>query len=70
VGLYAEEYDPVEKRMLGNFPQAFSHVALINSALNLMIGEQELRARRKPRRKIVRGQKARKAAKRKSHGAR
>ncbi len=70
VGLYAEEYDPVKKRMLGNFPQAFSHVALINSALNLMIGEQEQRARRKPRRKIVRGQKARKAAKRKSHGAR
>jgi GH15 family glucan-1,4-alpha-glucosidase len=32
VGLLAEEYDPVEKRMLGNFPQAFSHVALVNSA--------------------------------------
>jgi len=37
VGLFAEEYDPVAKRMLGNFPQAFSHVALINSALNLMM---------------------------------
>jgi GH15 family glucan-1,4-alpha-glucosidase len=36
VGLYAEEYDPDHKRMLGNFPQAFSHVALINSAINLM----------------------------------
>ena len=36
VGLYAEEYDPEAKRMLGNFPQAFSHVALINSAINLM----------------------------------
>jgi GH15 family glucan-1,4-alpha-glucosidase len=36
VGLYAEEYDPDDKRMLGNFPQAFSHVALINSAVNLM----------------------------------
>jgi GH15 family glucan-1,4-alpha-glucosidase len=36
VGLYAEEYDPVAKRMLGNFPQAFSHVALINTAMNLM----------------------------------
>ena len=36
VGLYAEEYDPVARRMLGNFPQAFSHVALINTALNLM----------------------------------
>jgi GH15 family glucan-1,4-alpha-glucosidase len=35
VGLLAEEYDPVEKRFLGNFPQAFSHVALINTARNL-----------------------------------
>lgn len=32
VGLLAEEYDPQEKRMLGNFPQAFSHVALVNTA--------------------------------------
>lgn len=35
VGLLSEEYDPTEKRMLGNFPQAFSHVALINTAHNL-----------------------------------
>ncbi len=35
VGLLAEEYDPVAKTMLGNFPQAFSHVALVNSALGL-----------------------------------
>jgi GH15 family glucan-1,4-alpha-glucosidase len=35
VGLLPEEYDPVAGRMLGNFPQAFSHVALINSAHNL-----------------------------------
>ncbi len=35
VGLFAEEYDPIARRMLGNFPQAFSHVGLINSALNL-----------------------------------
>jgi GH15 family glucan-1,4-alpha-glucosidase len=34
-GLLAEEFDPVTGRMLGNFPQAFSHVGLINSALNL-----------------------------------
>ena len=40
VGLFAEEYDPVAKTMLGNFPQAFSHVALINSALGLMMQEQ------------------------------
>jgi len=37
VGLYSEEYDPNERRMLGNFPQAFSHIALINTALNLMV---------------------------------
>jgi GH15 family glucan-1,4-alpha-glucosidase len=35
LGLLAEEYDPVARRQLGNFPQAFSHVGLINSARNL-----------------------------------
>lgn len=35
VGLMAEEYDPVSRRLLGNFPQAFSHVSLINTARNL-----------------------------------
>ena len=35
VGLLAEEYDPATKRQVGNFPQAFSHVSLINSALGL-----------------------------------
>ena len=35
VGLLAEEYDPRRRRMVGNFPQAFSHVALINTAYNL-----------------------------------
>jgi GH15 family glucan-1,4-alpha-glucosidase len=35
VGLLAEEYDPAKRCQLGNFPQAFSHLALINSALNL-----------------------------------
>jgi GH15 family glucan-1,4-alpha-glucosidase len=35
VGLLAEEYDPRTQRQLGNFPQAFSHLALINTALNL-----------------------------------
>ena len=41
VGLLAEQYEPTLARQLGNFPQAFSHVALINTAFNL--GE-----RRKP----------------------
>jgi GH15 family glucan-1,4-alpha-glucosidase len=35
VGLLAEEFDPRSGRMLGNFPQAYSHVGLINCALNL-----------------------------------
>jgi GH15 family glucan-1,4-alpha-glucosidase len=35
LGLLSEEYDPVSKRLVGNFPQAFSHLALINSAYNL-----------------------------------
>jgi GH15 family glucan-1,4-alpha-glucosidase len=35
VGLLAEEFDPLTGRMLGNFPQAYSHVGLINCALSL-----------------------------------
>ncbi|MCW5734640.1 MAG: glycoside hydrolase family 15 protein [Enhydrobacter sp.] len=35
LGLLAEEYDPRQRRQQGNFPQAFSHVALINTAFNL-----------------------------------
>ena len=36
VGLISEEYDPKAQRMLGNFPQAFTHVSLINTAQNLI----------------------------------
>jgi GH15 family glucan-1,4-alpha-glucosidase len=36
VGLLAEEYDPVAGRLLGNFPQAFTHLALVASAFNVM----------------------------------
>jgi GH15 family glucan-1,4-alpha-glucosidase len=39
VGLLSEEYDPVDKRQVGNFPQAFSHVSLVNSAINLSRAE-------------------------------
>jgi GH15 family glucan-1,4-alpha-glucosidase len=35
LGLLAEEYDPGGRRLVGNFPQAFSHVALVNTAMNL-----------------------------------
>jgi GH15 family glucan-1,4-alpha-glucosidase len=36
LGLISEEYDPIARRMLGNFPQAFTHMALVNSAFNLV----------------------------------
>jgi GH15 family glucan-1,4-alpha-glucosidase len=39
VGLLAEEYDPVAGRQLGNFPQAFSHIGLVHTALALYGGE-------------------------------
>ena len=35
VGLLSEEYDPQLGRLVGNFPQAFSHVALLNTAFSL-----------------------------------
>jgi GH15 family glucan-1,4-alpha-glucosidase len=56
VGLFAEEYDPDAKRQLGNFPQAFSHVALINTALNLMMHEESRHNGRKKKklRRVVR----------------
>jgi GH15 family glucan-1,4-alpha-glucosidase len=51
VGLLAEEYDPRLGRQLGNFPQAFSHVALVNTAFNLTRsqGPAEQRAARRHR---------------------
>jgi GH15 family glucan-1,4-alpha-glucosidase len=49
VGLLSEEYDPVGKRMLGNFPQAFSHVGMINTARNLSraVGPAQMRSEQK-----------------------
>ena len=43
VGLFAEEYDPRARRMLGNFPQALTHMALVNSARLLSIPENQAR---------------------------
>ncbi|MBA3233097.1 MAG: glycoside hydrolase family 15 protein [Propionibacteriales bacterium] len=40
VGLLSEEYDPHEKRMVGNFPQAFSHLALVSAAFALSQAEE------------------------------
>jgi GH15 family glucan-1,4-alpha-glucosidase len=43
VGLFAEEYDPHAKRMLGNFPQALTHMALVNTARLISMPEHEAR---------------------------
>jgi GH15 family glucan-1,4-alpha-glucosidase len=40
LGLLSEEYDPHAGRLVGNFPQAFTHVALVNSAFNLTRSEK------------------------------
>jgi GH15 family glucan-1,4-alpha-glucosidase len=48
VGLLSEEYDPRMGRLLGNFPQAFTHVALINSAFNLTRSEKPIEQRARP----------------------
>ena len=37
VGLLSEEYEPRSRRLLGNFPQAFSHLSLVNTAYNLAL---------------------------------
>ena len=49
VGLLSEEYDPRYRRLVGNFPQAFSHLALVNTASNLAQSEKpaEQRSERK-----------------------
>ena len=40
LGLLAEEYDSVARRQTGNFPQALTHIALINTAQNLTAAQQ------------------------------
>ena len=44
----AEEYDALARRRLGNFPQAFSHVAMVNSAMNLCECNKPLGSEQKP----------------------
>ena len=44
LGLLSEEYDVTERRLVGNFPQAFSHVGLVNSAYNLAATSHIVRA--------------------------
>lgn len=52
VGLLAEEYDTFSHRMAGNFPQAFSHVALINTAHNLARQEKPAEQRSGSKRQV------------------
>jgi GH15 family glucan-1,4-alpha-glucosidase len=49
VGLLAEEYDSAASRMLGNFPQGFSHLALVNTAFNLAAAEKPAEQRSESR---------------------
>lgn len=63
VGLFSEEYDSQNRRQLGNFPQAFTHLTLINTVLNLYVkegGPAHQRSLRHPR----------KSHKRRPHGTR
>jgi GH15 family glucan-1,4-alpha-glucosidase len=46
--LYGEELDPLSGRHLGNFPQAFTHLALINGAMHVIRSDQELALRSQP----------------------
>ncbi|HXK32751.1 MAG TPA: glycoside hydrolase family 15 protein [Dehalococcoidia bacterium] len=46
VGLFGEQYDPRSRQILGNFPQAFSHLGLINTAVQLRRAEINLRETR------------------------
>jgi GH15 family glucan-1,4-alpha-glucosidase len=48
VGLLSEQYDPQAHRMLGNFPQAFSHIGIINTALNLRRAQAPAKTRSEP----------------------
>jgi GH15 family glucan-1,4-alpha-glucosidase len=43
LGLLAEEYDPEARRLLGNFPQAFSHLALVDTAFTLSRTQEQRR---------------------------
>jgi GH15 family glucan-1,4-alpha-glucosidase len=45
LSLYAEQLDPVTGRHLGNFPQAFTHLALINAVVHIITAERRLELR-------------------------
>jgi hypothetical protein len=52
--LLSEEYDPDGRQLVGNFPQAFSHLALINSAFNLTRVTKPAEQRAEPEQPSVR----------------
>jgi GH15 family glucan-1,4-alpha-glucosidase len=45
LALYAEQLDPITGRHLGNFPQAFTHLALINAVVHIITAEHQLELR-------------------------
>lgn len=49
VGLMSEEYDPVSRRLVGNFPQAFSHIAFVNSAFHFYTAASSVHERSQER---------------------
>jgi GH15 family glucan-1,4-alpha-glucosidase len=66
VGLLSEEYDQRTQRLVGNFPQAFSHMALVNSAYNLTRAEKPVEQRADGHHKRRRHAKAKESKKRNS----
>jgi GH15 family glucan-1,4-alpha-glucosidase len=48
LGLYAEEVDPHTARHLGNFPQAFTHLALINAVMHVIRADEQLTLTQSP----------------------
>jgi len=48
LGLLSEEYDPKAGRLIGNFPQAFSHVPLVNTAYTLASDHGPAQRRARP----------------------
>jgi hypothetical protein len=69
VGLLSEEYDIARKRQVGNFPQAFSHISLVNAAFDLQDGPQvRSRAHRNGHKKAAKSGQGKQESKPGNHG--